>query len=35
MTQYRVRKCIHEGKPKMTNRSHVNLMTVQYKVGKC
>ena len=32
--QYRVGKCIHEGKPRATNRSHVNLITVQSKVGK-
>jgi len=33
--QYRVRKCVHEGKPKATNRSCVNPITVQCKVGKC
>jgi len=32
-TQYRVRKCIHEGKPRATNRSRVNPITVQCKVG--
>jgi len=31
--QYRVRKCVHEGKPRATNRSRVNPMTVQCKVG--
>jgi len=31
--QYRVRKCVHEGKPRATNRSRVNPTTVQCKVG--
>jgi len=33
--QYRVRKCVHEGKPRATNRSRVNPITVQCKVGNC
>jgi len=33
--QYRVRKCVHESKPRATNRSHVNPITVQCKVGNC
>jgi len=32
--QYRVRKCVHEGKPRATNRSRVNPITVQCKVDK-
>ena len=32
--QYRVRKCVHEGKPRATNRSRVNPIAVQCKVGK-
>jgi len=32
--QYRVRKCVHVGKPRATNRSRVNPITVQCKVGK-
>jgi len=31
--QYRVRKCVHEGKPRATNHSRVNPITVQCKVG--
>jgi len=27
MPQYRVRKCVHEGKPRATNRSRVNPLT--------
>ena len=30
---YRVRKCVHKGKPRATNRSRVNPITVQCKVG--
>jgi len=33
--QCRVRKCVHEGKPRATNCSCVNLITLQCKVGKC
>ena len=33
--QYRVRKCVHEGKPRATNRSRVNPITVQCHVGDC
>ena len=32
--EYRVRKCVHYGKPRATNRSRVNPITVQCKVGK-
>ena len=32
--QYRVRKCVHKGKPRVTNRSRINSITVQCKVGK-
>ena len=32
--QHRVRKCVHEGKPRATNRSRFNQITVQCKVGK-
>ena len=35
LPQYRVRKCVHEGKPRGTNRSRVNPITVQCKVGNC
>jgi len=34
-SQYRVRQCVHEGKPWATIRSRVNPITVQCKVGKC
>ena len=34
-SQYRVRKCVHEGTPRATNRSRVNPITVQCKVGNC
>ena len=34
-TQYRVRKCVHESKPRATNRSRVNPITVQCNVGNC
>jgi len=33
--QYRIRKCVHEGRPRARNRSRVNPITVQYKVGNC
>jgi len=34
--QYRVRKCVYEGKPRATYRSGVNLITVQQcKVDTC
>ena len=33
--QYRVRKWVHEGKPRATNRLRVNPITVQCKVGNC
>jgi len=33
--QYRVCKRVHEGKPRVTNRSRVNPITVQCKVGNC
>ena len=33
--QYRVRKCAHEGRLRVTNRSRVNPITMQCKVGKC
>jgi len=32
--RYRVRKCVHEGKLRATNRSRVNPITVQCKVGE-
>ena len=33
--QHRVHTCVHKGKPKATNRSRVNPITVQCKVGNC
>jgi len=33
-SQCRVRKCVHEGKPRATNRSRVNPITMQCKVDK-
>jgi len=33
--QYPVRKCVHKGKPRATNRSRVKPITVQCKAGNC